>query len=69
MADDKLAGRTVARRESVGQRYVGQAGAVFVPHPLLDETTIESKVAAGEWTPFEEPKPAKKTAPKPSPKK
>lgn len=64
------AGRTEARRPSSdGRRFVGPAGAVFVPHPLLDETTIETKVASGEWVPFEEPKPAKKTASKSSPKK
>lgn len=68
MADDKFAGRTLARRPVDGQRYVGAAGAVFVPHPLIDETTIASMVASGEWTPLEEQKP-KKAAVKRSPKK
>lgn len=68
MADDKLAGRTTARRAVDGQRYVGAAGAVFIPHPLIDEVTIASMVASGEWTLLEEPKPAKKAVAKRSPK-
>jgi hypothetical protein len=66
MADDKFVGRTLARREDVEQRYVGPAGAVFVPHAQLDDETLASKVASGEWTLHE---PAKKTASKRSPKK
>jgi hypothetical protein len=64
MADDKNVGRTRARRPADDRRFVGPAGAVFVPHPYLDEDTIASKIASGEWTPVEEPKPAKKAASK-----
>lgn len=37
------------------RRYVGPAGAVFVPN--VDDETIRGKVSAGEWKPFVEPKP------------
>lgn len=47
------------------RRFVGPAGAVFVPHETVDEVTIKTLVDAGEWT-LVESKPAKKTAPKPS---
>ncbi|HEY9353791.1 MAG TPA: hypothetical protein VIP28_11095 [Nocardioides sp.] len=66
--DDKHAGRTQARRPSDKRRFVGLAGAVFVPHPLVDEETIATKVESGEWTPVEDKVPAKKTASKPSEK-
>ena len=69
MSADKHAGRTQARRESDGRRFVGPSGAVFVPHQLIDEDTIQSKVDSGEWTPVVEKSSAKKAASKPSPKK
>lgn len=47
------------------RRFRGPVGAVFVPHPTVDETTIASKVASGEWTPVEESKPAKRAPAKP----
>lgn len=56
---DKHAGRTQERRPADNRRFVGPAGAVFVPHPLVDEVTIASKVASGEWTPVEESAPTK----------
>lgn len=63
------AGRTEARRPaSDTRRFVGPAGAVFVPHPLLDEVTIETNVQSGEWTPIEESKPVKKATKSPSKK-
>jgi hypothetical protein len=68
MADDKHAGRAQERRPSDDRRFVGPAGAVFVPHPLVDEDTIAVKVASGEWTLLEEQAP-KKSAAKRSPKK
>lgn len=58
------AGRTEARRPADKRRFRGSAGAVFVPHPLIDEVTIQSYLAAGEWSLVEE-KPAKKAASSP----
>jgi hypothetical protein len=51
------------------RRFRGQAGAVFVPHPSISETTIKARVEAGDWTPIqptEKKAPAKRAA---SPKK
>lgn len=63
-------GRTQERRPADQRRFIGPAGAVFVPHPLVDETTIASKVESGEWSELlpESSKPAKKAAAKPSSK-
>jgi len=47
------------------RRFRGPGGAVFVPHPTVDESTIAMAVASGEWTPVEEPKPAKRAPAKP----
>ena len=38
------------------RRFVGPGGAVFVPN--VPDDTIEQMVRDGEWTPYEEPKPA-----------
>jgi hypothetical protein len=50
------------------QRLVGPGGAVFVPN--CDEQTIVDRIASGEWTKFDEPKPPKaakaKSKPPPS---
>lgn len=48
------------------RRFVGPSGGVFVPHPTVDEVSIATAVASGEWTPVVEklatPQPVKKTA-------
>lgn len=42
------------------RRLRGPGGAIFVPHPTVDESTIKSKRATGEWSEVEEPKPTPK---------
>ena len=53
------AGRIEARRPADSRRFIGPAGAVFVPHPLIDEDTIAANVASGDWTEVQpDPEPA-----------
>ena len=45
------------------RRLRGASGAIFVPHHTIDDVTIASQIASGEWSEIEESKPAAKKAP------